>query len=140
MAYISEALRSEVTQRARGLCEYCQTAQLIVVTMEIDHVIPVSAGGTTTIDNLCFTCRGCNGFKLDAQTALDAQTSQVVPLYHPRLERWADHFVWSEDGLHVIGKTASGRATIDRLRMNRDGVVAARRRWVSAGWHPPDMD
>ena len=37
----------------------------------------------------------------------------------------------------VIGLTAVGRATIVRLRMNRDVVVKSRRRWVVAGWHPP---
>lgn len=36
MAYISEDLRQEVTDRARGRCEYCQTQQVIVVAMEID--------------------------------------------------------------------------------------------------------
>jgi len=30
-----------------------------------------------------------------------------------------------------------GRATIDALKMSNPTVVNARRRWVSAGWHPP---
>jgi hypothetical protein len=29
MARLSDALRQQVTERARGLCEYCQTAQLV---------------------------------------------------------------------------------------------------------------
>lgn len=37
----------------------------------------------------------------------------------------------------LIDVTARCRATIARLRMNRDAVVNARRRWVEAGWHPP---
>lgn len=36
MAYISRALRQLVTARAGGLCEYCHTAQAIVIEMEID--------------------------------------------------------------------------------------------------------
>lgn len=40
MARISEALRQQITERASGLCEYCQTAELIVVTLEVDHIIP----------------------------------------------------------------------------------------------------
>jgi hypothetical protein len=46
--------------------------------------------------------------------------------------------VWSEDGLYVIGVSLIGRVTIARLKMNREAVVNARRRWVKAGWHPPN--
>jgi hypothetical protein len=45
MAYISNALWQLVTARARGLCEYCQTAQTIVIELEIDHIVPEAAGG-----------------------------------------------------------------------------------------------
>jgi len=47
MTRISEALRNTVIHRANGLCEYCQTAQIIVVTMEVDHIVPEVAGGLT---------------------------------------------------------------------------------------------
>ena len=47
MAYISRALRQLVTERAGGLCEYCYTAQAIVIEMEIDHIVPEVAGGVT---------------------------------------------------------------------------------------------
>jgi hypothetical protein len=39
MAYISNALRQLVAARAKGLCEYCQTAQTIVIEMELDHIV-----------------------------------------------------------------------------------------------------
>lgn len=137
MAYISESLRQEVTERARGRCEYCQTQQVIVVSMEIDHIVPESAGGETTLDNLCLACVGCNGFKLDFQSGIDPETEQEARLFNPRVQDWRDHFRWSEDSLQIIGLTATGRATIARLRMNRDAVVNSRRRWVEAGGHPP---
>jgi hypothetical protein len=137
MAYISESLREEVTERARGRCEYCKTQQVIVVSMEIDHIVPESADGETILDNLCLACVGCNGFKLDFQSGLDPETGQETPLYNPRVQDWHHHFRWSDDGLRVVGLTAVGRATTARLRMNRDAVVNSRRRWVEAGWHPP---
>ena len=68
MAYIVPSLRQEVIERAHGRCEYCLTSRAIVVEMEIDHVVPESAGGPTVTDNLCLTCVGCNGFKLAFQT------------------------------------------------------------------------
>src|SRR5215813_13682101 len=46
MAYISRALRQLVTERAGRLCEYCHTAQAIVIEMEIDHIVPEVAGAS----------------------------------------------------------------------------------------------
>jgi hypothetical protein len=140
MAHISDALRQQITERARGLCEYCQTAQIIVVTMEVDHIEPQIAGGETHPDNLCLVCRGCNSFKQDFQTGFDPDTEQKVTLFNPRTQQWEQHFQWSDDGITLIGLTATGRATIQRLRMNREGILASRRLWVQAGWHPPKTD
>lgn len=137
MAFISKALRERVTERARGLCEYCQTAQSIVIEMEIDHIVPESASGETTEDNLCLACASCNSAKGSTQTSTDPQTSETVLLFNPRTQFWSDHFQWSTDGILLIGLTASGRATIARLKVNRDIIVKARQRWVKAGWHPP---
>jgi hypothetical protein len=105
--------------------------------MEVDHIIPISAGGESHLDNFSFVCRGCNSFKHDFQTGIDPDTNRSVVLFNPRIERWEDHFEWSEDGTLIIGLSPTGRATIDRLRMNRPGIVASRRLWVEAGWHPP---
>jgi hypothetical protein len=63
-----------------------------------------------------------------------------VPLYHPRRERWSAHFAWQADGLLIAGLTPTGQATVMALRLNRPLLVHARRRWISAGWHPPDDD
>jgi len=137
MSRISDTLRQQVTERAQGLCEYCQTAQIIVVTMEVDHIIPVSASGQTSLENLCLMCRGCNSFKHDIQKGLDPDTGEQVDLFNPRKQKWSDHFSWNEDATLIIGLTATGRATINQLRMNRPAVVDSRQIWVHAGWHPP---
>ncbi len=137
MARIAETLRQQVIDRAHERCEYCQTQQAIVVSMEIDHIIPESRGGATALDNLSYACIGCNGFKLDFQTSIDPETGQETPLYNPRTQNWHEHFRWSDDAIRLIGMTPTGRATIARLRINRDVVVEARRLWVTAGWHPP---
>jgi hypothetical protein len=137
MAYISNALRQSVAARAQGLCEYCQTAQTIVVEMELDHIVPEAAGGATEADNLCLACISCNTFKSAYQTGIDPQTDGEVRLFNPREQQWDEHFRWSEDGSQIIGTTATGRATVARLRMNRSLAVQARQRWVQAGWHPP---
>ncbi|MBC8098149.1 MAG: HNH endonuclease [Armatimonadetes bacterium] len=137
MAAISAILRREITERAHGLCEYCQTAQLVVITLEIDHILPQAVGGKTEFDNLCLVCRGCNSFKQAFQVGFDPDTGQMTSLFNPRTQVWAHHFQWDEAGISLLGLSAVGRATIHRLQINRESVLAARQLWVEAGWHPP---
>lgn len=139
MTPIPDELRQQVIERANGRCEYCQAPLVIVVEMEIDHIIPQSAGGQTNLDNLCLACVGCNGYKLAFQTAEDPDTREVVPLFNPRTQHWKDHFTWVDNGTLVVGLTPVGRATAARLRMNRERMIEARRLWVQAGWHPPQL-
>jgi hypothetical protein len=137
MAYLSEALRQQIIERAHGRCEYCQTQQVVVVSMEIDHIVPESAGGASDLDNLCLACISCNGFKQDFQTGIDPETRAELRLFHPRQDLWSEHFYWSEDRITLLGRSPKGRATIMRLKMNRSAVCESRRLWVSVGWHPP---
>ena len=89
MARIPATLRHQVIERAKGRCEYCQTQQQIVVSMEIDHIVPESVGGETNLENLCLACIGCNGFKLGYQTSIDPETGRVVNLFNPRKQDWS---------------------------------------------------
>lgn len=47
----------------RGRCAYC-CAEL-TETFQIDHIIPISKGGTNYPDNLACACRSCNRLKRD---------------------------------------------------------------------------
>jgi len=107
------------------------------IPLAVDHILPRMLGGATTFENVCLACRPCNEFKSVLTEAVDPLTGELTPLFHPRQQSWKDHFGWSEDGSRVEGKTAVGRATVLVLQMNRTIIVVARRRWVSAGWHPP---
>lgn len=46
------------------------------------------------------------------------------------------HFKWNEDGFHVVGKTAIGRATVMALKLNNEIMVMVRRAWLAVEWHP----
>ncbi len=105
--------------------------------LQIDHVQPISKGGSDDEDNLCLTCELCNQYKWAKTNGIDPQTQQRVLLFHPRIQHWADHFAWSEDGTRVLGLTACGRATGLALRLNNDLALTVRRNWIRAGWHPP---
>jgi len=137
MARVTDDIRQQVYERARRQCEYCQTHKKLVVTMQIDHIIPLAADGATALDNLCLSCVSCNSNKRDFQFGIDPATGLDARLFHPRTQRWATHFRWSDDGLRIIGLTATGRATVNRLRMNGTAMVESRGEWVAMGKHPP---
>lgn len=82
-------------------------------------------------------CRMCNGYKSDHTHGRDPVTGEEVRLFTPRLQSWADHFAWSEDGTQIRGLTPCGRATVVVLQLNNVIAVMVRREWVAAGWHPP---
>lgn len=138
---IPAELREVVRQRARRHCEYCQTSEWLTgLECEIDHIIPWTQGGPSTDDNLCLACASCNGYKQAKTHSIDPDTEEQVALFHPRQQRWHEHFGWSEDGTHITGSTPCGRATVDALRMNHALIVAARAIWVSFGHHPPQPE
>lgn len=137
MTTISATLRQQVIERAKACCEYCQTQQKIVIEMQIDHIVPEALGGETALDNLCLACCGCNRFKGAMQTVFDIETQTEIPLFNPRTYQWTEHFQWDETQTRLIGLTPMGRITIELLRINRAELIAARKLWVKAGWHPP---
>lgn len=67
--------------------EACQTQQVIVVSMEIDHIVPESAGGETTLANLCLACVGWAIFAATTRPIRDllAQTLRNICHYAPSL-------------------------------------------------------
>ena len=60
-----------------------------------------------------------------------------MQLFNPRTQKWNRHFIWSEDGTHIVGRTACGRATVLALQLNNTCALMVRREWIRAGWHPP---
>ena len=106
--------------------------------MHIEHIIPLAANGETVVENLWLAYPLCNGHKATKTENPDPQTRQIVPLFNPRHQTWGEHFQWSANGIEIIGKTATGRATVIALHLNNEHFVQARHRWVLAGWHPPE--
>lgn len=135
---ISASLAAEVRQQARHRCGYCLVSEaLIGMQLEFEHLLPLAAGGTTKPENLWLSCRNCNSYKHTQTTAPDPEGGQVVALFNPRTQRWAEHFGWSQNGLEINGLTPVGRATVNALKLNHPLIVVARRLWVSMGWWPP---
>ncbi len=105
----------------------------------VEHIVPRVAGGGNDTSNLALACQGCNNLKFVSIEAVDPVTGVRVPLFHPRQQRWSQHFLWSQDTTVVVGRTPIGRATVERLRLNREGVVNLRRVLATIGQHPPQV-
>jgi hypothetical protein len=58
-------------------------------------------------------------------------------LFHPRQQRWSDHFTRNEGATLIIGLSPTGRATVASLHLNRPELVNLRRILAAAGEHPP---
>lgn len=134
-------IQDQVRQRADYLCEYCHTNERWqYVRFTMDHLIPVIAGGTDALENLALACFRCNRRKFNKLYTIDPATGIAVPLFNPRQHNWADHFIWSADGLRIIPLTATGRATVELLELNRDRILLIRSADVSVNRHPPVND
>lgn len=134
------ALKRLVVERAQGCCEYCRSqARFAMQSFSTEHVEPRILDGETTLDNLALSCQGCNNHKAAKTSGVDPVSAEIVPLFHPRRHRWADRFVWSEDYARVVGVTPIGRATVDALKLNRQGLVNLRLVLRVAGEHPPSL-
>lgn len=56
-------VRAYVWDKCGGKCHYCGTALNPFRNFQIDHAIPLSAGGTDDLGNLVGSCRECNRSK-----------------------------------------------------------------------------
>ncbi|HRQ15220.1 MAG TPA: HNH endonuclease signature motif containing protein [Promineifilum sp.] len=138
-APLSAEVRQEVARRAEHRCSYCRSREEIVgAAFTVDHIVPQALGGRDDIDNLCLACWDCNRLKHTHVTGIDSQSGERVALFDPNYQLWTDHFAWDEGGRLIVGLTAAGRATVNRLQLNRPILVRARGQWIRAGWHPAD--
>jgi hypothetical protein len=125
-------LRDEVRSRARNRCEYCCLPQWLDPLMfEIEHVLARKHHGETTLENLALACFACNSYKGPNIAGRDPDSVQIVRLFHPRTDKWTDHFQWQ--GPVLVGKTPVGRATVDVLRINLAPRISQRSELMAAG-------
>ena len=130
--------KEAVFERAAGCCEYCLSqVKFSPDPFVVEHIVPRVSGGPSQLDNLAFSCQGCNNHKFTSTQARDPFTGQFAPLYHPRWHLWKDHFAWRDEFTRIVGLTPTGRATIERLQLNREGLVNLREALCLTHRHPP---
>lgn len=130
--------KDAVFERAAGCCEYCLSqVEFSPDPFAVEHIVPRVLGGSDHLENLALSCQGCNNHKFTSLQARDPYSGQFAPLYNPRLHHWNDHFAWRDDYARVVGLTPTGRATVVRLQINREGVVNLRKALRQTQNHPP---
>jgi hypothetical protein len=132
---VERALEDLIWERARSRCEYCLLpARYAEAPFQIDHIIARKHGGATITGNLALSCYACNSYKGPNIASLDPDTGRLVRLFHPRKDRWSDHFAWN--GATLVGQTAIARATIQALWMNHPLVVEIRELLIAEAGFP----
>lgn len=125
-AYIPTELRRLVGERAGQRCEYClMTESESFAAFEIDHIVAQKHSGKSVAENLAYCCPICNKHKGSDVASYDPQTGALTPLFHPRRDRWQEHFQVHSDG-RIVPQTAVGRVTVRLLQLNRPGRVKER--------------
>jgi hypothetical protein len=129
------ALQRLVRQRAARQCEYCQMPEACdPLPFCVDHIIAQKHHGQTVDDNLALACYHCNTYKGPNVAGIDRETGQLTRLFHPRRDRWDEHFVFH--GAELTGHTPVGRATVDVLNINHPDRVEHRRLLIAEGVFP----
>ena len=90
------------------------------------------------MENLALACVSCSLRKGARQQLKDSETGEVVYIFNPRQQRWNAHFAWN--GVEMIGLTATGRATVQALDLNRSTMLAIRAEEELRDRHPPPED
>ena len=106
-------------------------------SFSVEHIVPIEKGGESVLENLALACQGCNGHKHTKTEGRDPINKENVALFHPRSQRWQDHFAWDHTGTLILGLTPAGRATVEALKLNREALVNLRRVLSTTGDHPP---
>ena len=131
------AIERHVEARAVDRCEYCRMHQSLQgATFHVEHVIPLSRGGHSQIDNLAWACPSCNLHKANRIDAIEPDTGNRVPLFNPRSDDWEEHFRW--DGYRIVGQTLIGRATVATLELNHPRRIQIRQAEQLFDLFPPN--
>jgi hypothetical protein len=129
---MSKTLRFEVFKRDGFQCQYCG-ANPPQVVLQVDHIHPVSKGGSDEIGNLITSCQPCNlgkgvrplssvtqGMKEQAKEAAEREEqikgyAEVMEAARQRMEREAWAVAAALEGAEAIDEYS--RANLQSIRM-----------------------
>src|SRR4030065_1803395 len=131
---LSKTARFEVFKRDSFTCQYCGRKSPDVLLV-IDHIKPVSKGGTNDILNFITSCRDCNAGKSNRQladtTILDKQRQQLEDLQE-RKEQIEMMFEWQKGLLDLDNQVVTKLSTfwseqVPGFSLNENGIKGLKR-------------
>ena len=131
---IPKKTRFEVFKRDSFTCQYCGRKAPDVILV-IDHIEPVSKGGTNDILNLITSCRDCNAGKSDRRladtTVLDKRRQQLEELQE-RKDQIEMMFQWQKGLLDIDDQVVSKLSEywseqVPGFSLNENGIKMLRR-------------
>ena len=81
-----------------------------------------------------FCLRECNWAKGPNLSGLPG--GKLFPFFNPRKQSWKRHFRWEQTTL--VGKTMSGKVTVQVLNINKQSRVMLRENLLFEGRFPPE--
>ncbi len=115
-----QKFRPMVLERDSYSCVYCASQEKLVV----DHVVPVSRGGWTDIDNLVTACRRCNSGKAGRtpeEAGLTVLSEASKKLVTAAVMKWRD-----KDLLVAVTETDLGDSVTSRVRASESESESVR--------------
>lgn len=132
---IPKSARFEVFKRDAFKCQYCGRSAPDVI-LEVDHIVPVSAGGTNELLNLITSCRDCNRGKRDRllsdTTVIDRQKRQLEEMNEIReqtemLVQWKQELLTLSEGqvdaIESLAESLTGFGFSDVGRKNMRNYI-----------------
>jgi hypothetical protein len=83
---------------------------------------------------LALACFACNNHKGPNLTGVGPNTGELTRLFNPRTDKSEDHFAW--EGALLVGRTLTGRATVDVLAINLPHRLELRMALIEEGVFP----
>ena len=132
---LSKKKRFEVLKRDSFTCQYCGVKAPDVI-LHVDHIKPISKGGTNALLNLITSCRECNqgksNRKLNDKTVIE-QSRKQLDVLNEKNEQLKMMIKWMEE-LDNIEDTESdylsnkwADATDGLYRLNKSGLQSIKR-------------
>jgi len=132
---VTDELRTAVSQRASGRCEYCLIDERDTgFPHQVDHIVSRKHGGLSTLENLALACVICNRYKGSDLASLESQTGELSRLFNPQQNQWEDHFRLRDAIIEPV--SAIGRVTVRLLRLNATERSAERQLLQELGRYP----
>lgn len=132
---VNDRLRRQVAERAYHVCEYCLVHEDDTFWgCQVDHIISRKHGGATEPGNLAWACAYCNNAKGSDLGTRVGQPPQLLRLFNPRTDRWADCFLLN--GIFIDPISAIGESTVKLLQLNHASRRRERETLAKIGRYP----